>query len=369
MGIKAYFEGRPWLIGLSALLLVATAAMFMPAQAHREGVDYWQATVVSSDSAAHGQRTVKFLSGPLRGETAPAGVGSMISSLDITPPTYTTGDSVLVSSAGSASGSPVYTIIDYYRIPAAVWLFVVVIIVAVVFAGWRGLGALAGLVFSVVVLAGFVVPQILHGNTPYLVTAIGIMVISLPGIYLAHGVSRRTSLALLSTYASLLVAVALSFGAVYLTGLSGISSEDIWLLSNTMPDLNIRGLLLCGLLISLVGILDDITVGQTAAIYELHRANPKLPVPELYRRGLKIGREHIASLINTLVLVYVGASFVFIVYLAVMLPFPLLVVLNSEFMMEEIVRGLVGSAALVLAVPIATFIAARFVRPTAPKSR
>lgn len=334
----------------------------MPAQAHKDGVDYWRAEVVSTKGHEQGKREIRLLSGPNKGTLAIASVGALVGSLDLTPPTYVTGDSILVSTTTSTDNSVGYAIIDYYRMPVAVWLFVGVLILAVIFAGWRGLGALVGLILSVIVLVQFIIPQILQGSTPYIVTAIGIMIISLPGIYIAHGVSRRTSLALISTYATLVVAVVLSIVAVTLTQLSGISTENVWFLSQAMPDLNIRGLLLCGLLISLVGILDDITVGQTATIYELKRANPKLSTLELYRRGLRIGREHIASLINTLVLVYVGASFLFIVYLAIAFPYPLLVMLNSEMIMEEIVRALVGSAALILAVPITTLLAARYLR-------
>lgn len=352
--------GRVKFIALASTLLVVLAFLFMPSHAHKDGVDYWRAEVVSTKGHEQGQREVRLLGGPQSSKTAQATVGSLVGSLDLSPPSYVPGDKVLVSATDNTGGVG-YAIIDYYRMPAAIWLFVLVLILAVIFAGWRGLGALVGLVLSVVVLVQFLIPQILQGSAPYLVTAIGIMIISLPGIYIAHGISRRTSVALVSTYITLLVAVGLSIVAVKITQLSGVSTENIWFLSQTMPELNIRGLLLCGLLISLVGILDDITVGQSAAIYELKQANPKLTTRELYRRGLRIGREHIASLINTLVLVYVGASLLFIVYLSVAFPYPLLVMLNSEMIMEEIVRALVGSASLILAVPITTFLAAWYV--------
>lgn len=347
-------------IVLAALLLIGGAAVFMPTQAHKDGVDYWRAEVVSTKGSEQGKREIRLLSGPQKGQTVPADVGSLVGSLDLTPPAYIAGDDVLASAAVNNTDGIQYTIIDYYRMSAAVWLFVGVMILAVIFAGWRGIGAFIGLVLSIVVLAQFIIPQIIAGTAPYLITALGIMIISLPGIYIAHGVSRRTSLALLSTYITLALAVLLSILAVQATRLSGVSTENIWFLSQTAPELNIRGLLLCGLLISLVGILDDITVGQTAAINELKRADPTLTTRELYTRGLRIGREHIASLINTLVLVYVGASLLFIVYLAVAFPYPLLVMLNSEMIMEEIVRALVGSGSLILAVPITTLLAAKF---------
>lgn len=348
--------------GLGLLLLAVICWFFMPTTAGRESVSYWKAKV-TAEQAENNTRSVELLSGPKKGQTVTASVGAMISSLDMTPPSYKPGSIVFISHNLGDDGADYFFIIDYYRISAAVWLFVFIFAIAVIFAGWRGFGALAGLIFSIVVIGQFLIPNVINGNAPYLVTAVAIMVISLPGIYIAHGINKKTSLALVSTYLTLGLAVVLSVIAVSATKLSGISNEDTWLLSQFKPGLNIHGLLLCGLLISLVGILDDVTVGQAAAIEELRLANPKLSVRELYIRGLRIGREHIASLINTLVLVYVGASLLFIVYLAVVLPYPLLIVANSEFMMEEIVRSLVGSASLILAVPLTTLLAAYFLHP------
>lgn len=354
---------KAWLLsGLGLLILALACWLFMPTTAQRENATYWKAKVTAEQPESN-TRTIKLLSGPKKDQTVTANVGAMISSLDMTPPSYHTGSVVFVSYNVGDDGADHFFIIDYYRLSAAVWLFVFIFAIAVIFAGWRGFGALAGLIFSIFVIGQFLIPNVVNGNAPYFVTAVAIMLISLPGIYIAHGVNKKTSLALISTYLTLALAVGLSFIAVNITKLSGISNEDTWLLSQFKPELNIHGLLLCGLLISLVGILDDVTVGQAAAIEELRLANSRLSVRQLYIRGIRIGREHIASLINTLVLVYVGASLLFIVYLAVVLPYPILVVANSEFMMEEIVRSLVGSASLILAVPLTTILAAYFLHP------
>ena len=237
-----------------------------------------------------------------------------------------------------------------------------VILLAIIFAGWRGLGSLAGLLLSLVVIGTFVIPQILGGRNPYLVTAIGILVISLFGIFIAHGFNKRTAVALLSTYITLLLAIGLSALVVHGLHLSGVAGEDLFYLSQKAPTLNIQGVLLCGMILSVVGILDDITVGQATAVEELHRANADLNTRQLYQSGAKIGREHIASLVNTLVLAYVGTSFLFIVYVSATSQYPLLVNLNSEIVMEEIARSLVGSIVLIVAVPISTLLAARLLR-------
>lgn len=365
------FLKKPWVISLLGVaVLVIAGLILMPTTAQRDSVVYWKGKV-TAEQRDKNTRSVRLLSGPQKGETITTTLNPLMNSLDMSTPDYPTGSTVFVSHNQSSAGSPYYAIVDYYRISAAFWIFMFVVALAVIFAGRRGFGALVGLVFSIIVVSQFLIPNVINGNAPYLITAIAIMVITIPGIFIAHGVNKRTNLALVSTYLALAIAVGLSVFAVAITKLTGVSDENIWLLSQLKPDLNIHGLLLCGLLISLVGILDDVTVAQTVAIHELHTANPKYSVRELYRAGLRIGREHIASLVNTLVLVYLGASFLFIAYLSVALPYPLIMILNSEFMMEEIIRALVGSASLILAVPITTIIAAYFLypkarRPTAP---
>lgn len=353
---------RRWLVGLLGILLLMVIIFnIIPTSVSRENVSYYKARVVS-ENPEDNLRILHLLSGPNKGKDVSANIGAKISSLDMTPPDYHTGSVVFVSHNFTDTGSDNYSIIDYYRLSVSAWMFVFVIILAVIFAGWRGFGALAGLIFSIIVIGRFLIPGVANGNSPYIIAGISIMIISIPGIYIAHGVNRKTSIALLSTYITLLVAIVFSISATSLLKLSGIANEDAWLLSQLKPDINMHGVLLCGLLISLVGILDDVTVGQASVIQELSIANSKLSTKELYRRGLRVGREHIASLINTLVLVYVGASLLFIMYLTVVVPYPTIMVLNSEFMMEEIVRSLVGSASLILAVPITSVLAAKYLR-------
>ena len=353
---------KRWLVGLlGILLLVVIIFNVIPTSISRENVSYYKARVVSENSEDN-LRILHLLSGPNKGKEVSANIGAKISSLDMTPPDYHTGSVVFVSHNFTDTGSDNYSIIDYYRLSVGAWMFIFVIILAVIFAGWRGFGALAGLIFSIIVIGKFLIPGVANGNSPYIIAGVSIMIISIPGIYIAHGVNRKTSIALLSTYITLLVAIIFSITATSLLKLSGVANEDAWLLSQLKPNINMHGVLLCGLLISLVGILDDVTVGQASVIQELSIANSKLSAKELYRRGLRVGREHIASLINTLVLVYVGASLLFIMYLTVVIPYPTVMVLNSEFMMEEIVRSLVGSASLILAVPITSVLASKYLR-------
>ncbi len=271
------------------------------------------ASIQKSEGTADVARVV-LLSGPNRGATVEATTSGLAGSLDVLPPPYEPGDTVVLSIGEDPLGGTAYAIVDHYRIPLVGWIFAGILVLAIFFAGWRGVGALLGLVLSVVVLAGFVIPRALATGNPYPPTAVGVLVISFVGIYVAHGFSRRTTLALISTYVTLLLAVGLSLLIVSWLDLGGASSDETFYLQQKLPGLNIPGLLICGMIISTIGILDDVTVGQAATVEELARVNPEMSAGALYASGLRIGREHIASLINTLVLAYVGTSLVFVAY-------------------------------------------------------
>ncbi len=271
------------------------------------------------------------------------------------------GDVVVVLQSIGPDGNR-YDIIDRYRNRRLAFVGIFFVLITILFGRWRGVSALGGLLCTLFVILWFIVPRILSGHNPMLVSVEGSLLIMFASLYLAHGFNKRTSIALLSTLITLASAAALSMIVVSFTHLLGQGSEEVFFLSDVIGHINTKGLLLGGIIIGVLGVLDDVTVGQTAAVDELAKANPRLSRLELYRRGLSIGREHIASLVNTLVLAYAGASFPLFLLLVVGGGKPLWVTLNSEFMAEEIVRTLVGSSALILAVPISTMLAATFLR-------
>jgi uncharacterized membrane protein len=356
------------LVLLFTLVVGGLVGSKVSAQGFVQVADYERAKVVAVLHEQGQADSVKatVLSGQEKGRVITAKVGVPPSSFDAAPPVYKKGDTVLFSRQISPDNRAIYVIVDHYRLSFALWLLIGIFILAIFFASWRGVGSLLGLILSILVLAGFVIPQIINGHNPYLVTAIGILFIAGIGIFVAHGFSKRTALALGATIITMVIAVLLAFLVVFGMHLTGITDTNTFYLSNAFPKLNMGGLLLCGMLISLIGILDDITVGQAASVEELYRANPKYTAREVYESGLKIGREHIASLINTLVLVFVGSSFIFITYLSAVSSYPWYVNLNSAVVMQEIARALVGSVALILAVPITTAIAAKFLKPSGP---
>ena len=267
------------------------------------------------------------------------------------------GDDVLVT-AYEAGGETVYFIADRLR-TFPLWVLGAVFAAAVVLIGrWRGVWSLVGLVASFLVIVRFIVPAILSGMSPLAATLIGASVIMTTTLVLAHGASRKTGAALVGTVLSLLLAVLLATFAVEVTALTGLAGDQeatLELLSGGSIDA--RGVLLGGIIIGALGVLDDVTATQSSAIFELRRANPLLGAGELFARGLNVGRDHIASTVNTLVLAYAGAALPLIVILSVQ-PEPLGLLISREQIATEIVRTLVGSIGIVAAVPITTGIAA-----------
>jgi len=269
-----------------------------------------------------------------------------------------TTDLSVVVARQAGEGGVQYTVTDFYRLPSLLFIIGLFVVVIMVFSGIRGVTALAGLGFSIWLLLYYVVPSIAQGADPMTISLISSVVIAGIALYLAHGFNRRTTLSLVSTLITLSLSVVTAISFVSVTRLFGLGSEaSIDIQYGALKDVNLKGLLLAGIIIGALGVLDDITTAQTAAIEEIHKANNTLGFHELYLRGMSVGREHITSLVNTLALAYAGASLPMLLLFTVYQQ-PLWVTLNSEHIVEEVVRTVVGSFALTLAVPISTLIAA-----------
>lgn len=270
------------------------------------------------------------------------------------------GETVVLRTLTKVDGSVEYVIQEKDRLQGLLWLVLCFFLLAALFGGRAGVASILGLGVSVGILVFFVVPRIIDGWNPLAVSLIGAFAIACTSLYLAHGFTRRTSIALGSTLSVLTASALLSIIAVRITKLFGMGTEEsLFLQSGQLQNLDLRGLLLGGMIIGCLGVLDDITTAQTAAVDEIQKANPAMSRKDLIRAGESVGREHIASLINTLALAYVGASLPLLLLFWTSADIPLWVILNSEFLAEEIVRTLVGSTALILAVPVSTWMAAR----------
>lgn len=254
--------------------------------------------------------------------------------------------------------TPTYVIVDRYRVKGLIFAGLLFVLMAFIFARSKGLLSIAGLGVTALILIFFTAPLLLDGKDPVLVAGISSGSIAITTMLIAHGFNPRTKISIISTLVSLAVAIGLSYLLVYGAQLFGFGQADAILLqSGYLGAINLRGLLLAGLIISLLGVLDDVTTAQTATVDELLKANSELSSRELYNSAMSVGREHIASLINTLILVYVGAGLPLFLLLVSASNQPIWVLLNSENIAEEIIRAIAGSTALILSVPISTAIA------------
>lgn len=317
---------------------------------------------------------VRVEDGPDAGEEVqaplPAGPGA---------PEVAVGDEVILVQLTDPADPTVasYNIADQQRGSPLLWLVAAFAVAIVAFGRLRGLAALAGLAASFTILLTFILPAIFSGGSPLLVAVTGAALIMFVVLYLTHGVTTQTSVAVLGTFGSLVVTGVLGTVGIAATHLTGFGSEDATTLSLLNADVDLHGLLLAGIIIGSLGVLDDVTVTQAATVGELARANPELTRRQLYQAATRVGRAHIASTVNTIILAYAGAS----------LPVLLLItasgrdtveILTSEFMAQEIVRSAVATLGLISAVPITTALAAIVTtagrqrpaaRPTPPKPR
>jgi uncharacterized membrane protein len=274
-----------------------------------------------------------------------------------TESTISDGDAVLVDIVDFGDGTTQAVFYDFQRSTPMLLLGILFVTAIVVLGRWRGVGALAGLAMSLVILVLFALPALLEGSNSVVVALVAAGAIAFVALFLAHGRSLATAAALLSTLASLALTGVLAWVFLAASKFTGFGDDTVGFLSALGSDIDPRGLLLAGVVIGSLGVLDDVTVTQVSAVWELKRAAPHADFGELYRRALRIGRDHISSTVNTLFLAYAGAS----------LPLLLLFseaqqslgsVATREVVAVEIVRALVGSIGLVASVPISTALAA-----------
>lgn len=267
------------------------------------------------------------------------------------------GDKVVMLYQFDAPAGAKYQFGDFQRSAPLAVLAVLFALAVLALGQLRGFLALVGVAVSFAVLQMFTLPALLEGRSPLAVALVSAAAVALVALYLAHGLSERTTVAVLGTLASLALTGAAASIFVSAAKLTGLGGEEVGFLQVFGGELNFQGLLLAGMVIGALGVLDDVTVTQVAAVWEVHRADPSLGAAALYQSGLRVGRDHIASTVNTLVLAYAGAS------LPLLLLFStagqsLGAVITGEAIAAEIVRTLVGSLGLVASVPITTALAA-----------
>jgi uncharacterized membrane protein len=295
-------------------------------------------------------------SGPERGRDVELWATASITAADLHPGTRI----VVEHYPATGSDAEVWAWHDFDRTLPLVTLGLAFALAIVLVARARGLRALLGLVIAFAVIGVYVLPALLRGENAVVVALSASTLIMAVVLYLAHGLSLRTSTALLGTLAGLALTAGLGVLGAQWAHLSGVSSEDSYRLAQLLGDTgatSLRGLFLCGLVLAGLGVLNDVTITQASAVWELRAASPGASRRELFRGGMRIGRDHIASTVYTIAFAYTGAALPVLLLLEIY-QLPLGPTLTSGEFAEEIVRTMVSSIGLVLAIPLTTAIAA-----------
>lgn len=277
-------------------------------------------------------------------------------------PSLAAGDELRIVRQTAPDGTPMYTFDDYARgLPLALIAAVFVIVIIVV-ARWRGLRALLGLGFAFAVLVMFLLPALLDGKPAIPVALVAGSLILYAVLYLAHGVNLRTSSALLGTLTSMLIAAVLSWAVIEMTRLTGLSEEQNTNVATYIENVSITGLLLAGFIIGSLGVLNDVTITQASAAFELAALDKAATRREIFAAAMRVGRDHIASTVYTLVLAYAGGALPLLLLFSVA-GRSIRDVLVGDAVAIEIARSAVGGVCLALSVPLTTGIAVLLARP------
>lgn len=287
--------------------------------------------------------------GPAAGDTAEF----QLNSTNFVAGTVAEGDRVRLVQYEIEGGTFGYEFRDFVRgFPLAALAIAFAVLVALI-GRWRGLFALVGIGVTLVALMTFVLPGILSGQSPLLIAVVGSTGIMIAVLYLAHGISIRTTSALFGTLFGIAFTAAVGLLGTDWAHLTGLTSEDDALLLATVPQIQMQGVVAASMVIAGLGVLNDVTVTQASAVWELRALQPFASAWDLFRSAMRIGRDHIASSVYTLVFAYAGSAMT-VMLLITAYQRGLVDVLTSGEIAQEVVRTLVGAIGLVLAVPVTT---------------
>ena len=275
------------------------------------------------------------------------------------------GDRILLQRLAGEDGSLLH-VFDFIREPALLWLLLLFAGVAILIGKWTGVRSLLGAAFGALIVIRFILPRILAGYNPLLVSLAGAAILIAVSLYLVYGFKWKTHAALSGVILSLAITSVLAIFFTWWAKITGLGSEEAPLLALAAGTyIDLRGLVLAQVIIGSLGVLDDICVGQASAIFQLRSINPRLGWRRLFHHGIAIGRDHIGAMANTLLLVYIAASLPLFALLTLQ-RFSWRLLINQEFLAEEIILTLVGSLGLMLAMPITSLVASRLAVRTAP---
>ncbi|MGD0876656.1 MAG: YibE/F family protein [Anaerolineales bacterium] len=270
------------------------------------------------------------------------------------------GDQIMVEVSSGPNNNIVVDYTDAVRTRPILILLAIFVLALIIVARWKGVRSLLALAFSFVVVIAYIIPHIIHGEDPVRVSIIGSMIILVITLYLTYGWNIKTHAAVIGILVVLILTSVLAWAFVKIALLTGGGSEEaLYLIQVPGITIDLRGLLLGGIILGALGVLDDLIITQASAVFELHGANAELGFRQLYQSAYRIGQDHVASTVNTLVMAYTGVALPLLLLFAVERG-NYADLISVASVAEEIVRTLVGSLGLVAAVPVSTLIATLF---------
>jgi len=352
----------------SRILLLALAFTLLPTPAHAQAElvpdtitierarviemrDQYEAVIPGTDTLSKTQTlTAEVLGGPNKGQV-------VTFQNDYTQ--LEKGDVFFIRhQSNPLDGTNYWVVSDPYRLNILLILAVAFLALLFIFGGFQGLRGLASLLGSLVLILYVLLPGILGGYSPVLVSVGVASLIIIVGSYITHGFNKTTTAAVLGMIGTVAITGLTAYWAVHAGHLSGYTAdENVYLNFDTRGSIDMVGLLFGGIMIGLLGVLYDIAIGQAITVEELFRAGKHMTKLEVYRRAIRVGREHIGALVNTLAIAYVGVSLPLLLLIQHSSTMSLASIINSEVFATEIVRIIVGSIGLILAVPVTTLIA------------
>ena len=270
------------------------------------------------------------------------------------------GEKIYVNRTVTADGQEYISYADHERRPVLIVIAVLFMLMLLVFSGWQGLRALISLAGSIAAIFFLLVPALLAGYNPVLSSVVIAGAVLAMVLFGTHGITPRSIIAFAGTFGAVAITGLIAWISAGAMNLSGFSSDaSVYLNFATKGSLDLSGLLLGGIIIGILGVLDDVSITQASVVQQLKSANPAFGFTDLYKRAIKVGRDHIGSLVNTLALAYVGVSLPLILFYSETNS-PLWQTLNQEVVAVELLRIIVGSIGLIMAVPATTAVAAWF---------
>jgi uncharacterized membrane protein len=251
--------------------------------------------------------------------------------------------------------------VDFMRAKALLWIFLLFVIISFIIGGWTGLRSLIGIMIGMCVIILFIIPQIVNGANPLVTSIIGSVVFLSVSLYFVYGWRAMTHSAVISMMVSLLLTGCISILTVKLARLTGFGNDNMmFLIQQSENPIDMRGILLAGIIIGSLGVLDDLVVGQSSTVFQLNKTDSELNFKDLFQRAMIVGRDHVAASVNTLVLAYAGESLPMLLLFSIT-HVNLGMAVNVSFIAEEIVRAMAGTIGLFLSIPISTAMACLWV--------